>query len=386
MILKIILRAYLAPAFAERVPFPMSDADPVDWRTASNPHGLAGIEFLEFATFTDAERDELRRVFRALGFAETSLHRSKKVTRFNQGDINLILNTEPDCFARSFATVHGVSVCAMALRVADARKAHAFALGRGAQAYDGSVGPGELKIPAIRGVYGSLIYYVDLFGPRGSIYDKDFRPAAAVGKPVAAAGLTRIDHVSLTVLPGRTAKWVDFFKDLFGFHEWSHNVLRDPAGTVISNVVSSPDGTVHFPINESTDTGTDANRFVTEYFGEGIQHIALQTDDIFAAVKAIEAAGLGLLPMPARVYEELEAGGGHRADVVRTLREHNILIDTEGGGRFLHAYTHPVCNRFFFEIVQRDGYTGFGRANASVRLEALREFYGSRQRSGAPTE
>jgi len=365
----------------------MSDAEPVDWRKTSNPLGLAGIEFLEFATFTDAEQDELKRVFAALGFAETSLHRSKKVTRFNQGDINFILNTEADCFARSFATVHGVSVCAMALRVADAKKAHAFAVDRGAQSYDeGTVGRGELKIQAIRGVYGSLIYYVDLFGSRGSIYDKDFRPNEAAAKPPAGVGLTRIDHVSLTVLPGRTAKWVDFFKGLFGFHEWSHNVLSDPAGTVISNVVSSPDGTTHFPINESTDTGTDANRFVTEYFGEGIQHIALQTDDIFAAVKAIEAAGLALLPMPARVYDEMMAAGKHPAAEVKALREHNILLDTEGGGRFLHAYTHPICNRFFFEIVERDGYTGFGRANASVRLEALREFYGARQPAGASTE
>jgi len=365
----------------------MSDADPVDWRKAPNPLGLAGIEFLEFATFSEQESEELRRVFLALGFAETSVHRSKKVTRFSQGDINFILNTEPDCFARSFATVHGVSVCAMALRVADAGKAHALALGLGAQSYDGPVGPGELKIPAIRGVYGSLIYYVDLFGERGSIYERDFRPAEpSAGGGRAPVGLDGIDHVSLTVLPGRTAKWVGFFKDLFGFHEWSHNLLRDPAGTVISNVVSSPDGTIHFPINESTDTGTDANRFVTEYFGEGIQHIALQTADIFAAVRAIETAGLGLLPMPARFYDELAAGGEQPADFVHTLREHNILVDTEGGGRFLHAYTAPVCNRFFFEIIQRDGYTGFGRANASIRLEALREFYGSRPEPAAPAE
>jgi len=211
----------------------MSDAEPVDWRKAPNPHGLAGIEFLEFATFTDAEQAELKRVFAALGFAETSLHRSKKVIRFNQGDINFILNTEPDCFARSFATVHGVSVCALALRVADAKKAHAFAVKRGAQTYDeGAVGPGELKIPAIRGVYGSLIYYVDLFGEKGSIYDKDFRPneaaAGAAGRlnPQRPRGLDRACPAHRQV--------VDFFKDLFGFHTWSHNIIRDPPGAVIA--------------------------------------------------------------------------------------------------------------------------------------------------------
>ena len=354
----------------------MSDEAGGDWRKAPNPLGLAGFEFLEFATYTEAERDELIQAFLALGFAEASRNQMKEVTRFNQGDINLVLNREPDCFARSFAMVHGASICAIGIRVDDAKRAHAYALERGAQTFAGTGKPGELTMPAIRGVFGSLIYYVDVFGERGSVYDDDFRPAAGSSAPSSPVGLEAIDHVSITVLPGRTPKWVQFFKDMFGFRDWSHNIIRDPDGTVVSNVVSSPCDTIHFPINESSDTGTSPSRFLTEYFGEGIQHIAFHTSDIFASARAIEANGMKLLNMPARFYDDLAAGGQHSPEFVEELRAHNILVDTEGGGQFLHAYTHPICNRFFFEIVQRQDYVGFGRNNAGVRLEAMHQAYG----------
>lgn len=347
--------------------------------SVDNPLGTAGIEFLEFAAFTDDEYHELADVFRTLGFAEIARHRTKDVSRFNQGDINLILNREHDCFARSFATVHGLSVCAMGFRVHDAKAAHDRALKCGAQPYEGVVNPGELRIPAIRGVFGSLIYYVDRFGDRGSTYEFDFDPHTdAVGGKMTTVGLDSVDHVSLTVLPGRTAKWVQFFKDCFGFHDWSHNRIRDPGGTVISNVVSSPCNTIHLPINESPDTETNPNRFLSEYFGEGIQHIAFRTEDIFAAVRAIEKNGLGFLPMPPRFYDELATAGELEPGFVDELRAHNILIDTEGGGQFLHAYTNPIRDRFFIEIVQRIDYVGFGLKNAAVRLEALNTLYASR--------
>jgi 4-hydroxyphenylpyruvate dioxygenase len=358
----------------------MPDDTPDDWPNTPNPFGWRGFEFLEFATYSDAERDELTAAFLALGFNNISRHQSKDVTRFNQGNINFVLNREADCFARSFAMVHGASVCALGLRIDDAERAHAHALQHGAQDFKGSGRPGELAMPAIRGVFGSLIYYVDVFGDRGSIYDDDFRNTSGTAgfEPtgsIRAVGLDSIDHVSISVLPGRTPKWVDFFKDLLGFHDWSHNVIPDPDGTVVSNVVSSPCGGIHLPINESPDTGTAPNRFLTEYFGEGIQHIALQTPDILAAVKAIEENGTSLLPMPASVYEELAATGDHEADFVEELRAHNILIDTEGGGRFLHAYTQPICDRFFFEVVQRNDHVGFGKGNAGIRSQALHAFY-----------
>lgn len=346
--------------------------------SAGNPLGTAGVEFLEFAAFTDDECQVLTDFFRALGFAEVAKHRTKDVSRFNQGDINLILNREHDCFARSFATVHGLSVCAMGFRVNDAKVAHARALKFGAQSYEGVVNPGELQIPAIRGVFGSLIYYVDRFDDRGSTYEFDFDPCAdASADGLAPAGLDAVDHVSITVLPGRTEKWIQFFKECFGFHDWSHHRIDDPGGTVISNVVSSPCNTIHLPINESPDTETNPNRFLSEYFGEGIQHIAFRTKDIFAAVRAIEGNGLGFLPIPSGFYDELAAAGEIDPGLIDELRAHNILIDTEGGGRLLHAYTKPIRDRFFIEIIQRENHVGFGLKNAPVRLEALSALYAS---------
>lgn len=344
------------------------EADGGPWE---NPLGLAGVEFIEFSAFSDHEVQELTEVFKALGFAEAGHHRSKDVTWFHQGEVNFVLNREPDSFARSYAIVHGLSVCAMGFRVQDSRTVVQRAVAHGAHTYEERIGPGEIRIPAIRGVYGSLIYLVDFFGKRGSVFDVEFRPPARTSRRQRDAGLKRIDHVSLSVLSGRTQQWVDFYKELFGFHEWSHNQIRDPNGIVVSTVVSSPGDDIHIPINESPDEDTSCSRFLRDYFGEGVQHIAIESDDLFASVQAIEANGLSLLPMPAGFYDELAKSGEFKADFVERIRQHNILVDTEDGGQYLHAYTKPIAGRFYFEIVQRQNYRGFGRKNASVRLEAL---------------
>ena len=336
-----------------------------------NPLGLAGMEFIEFSAFSDQEVAELTRVFTTLGFAEAGRHRSKDVIWFHQGDINFVLNREPDSFARSDAIVHGLSVCAVGFRVQDSRTVIQRAVAHGAHTYEERIGPGEIRIPAIRGVYGSLIYLVDLFGERGSVFDVEFRPLPSPARRMRDAGLRRIDHVSISVLSGRTQQWVDFYKELFGFHEWSHNQIRDPNGLVVSTVVSSPCGGIHIPINESPDEDTSCSRFLRDYFGEGVQHIAVESDDLIASVQAIEGNGLSLLPMPAGFYDDLAKGGEFNADFVQQLRQHNILVDTEEGGQYLHAYTKPIAGRFYFEIVQRQNYRGFGRKNASLRLQAL---------------
>jgi len=346
----------------------VDDADGGPWE---NPLGLAGIEFIEFSAFSEHEVDELTRVFTTLGFAEAGRHRSKDVIWFHQGEINFVLNREPDSFARSYAIVHGLSVCAMGFRVRDSRAVIQRAVAHGAHPYEERIGPGEIRIPAIRGVYGSLIYLVDFFGQRGSVFDVEFRPLPSSPSRARDAGLKRIDHVSLSVLSGRSQQWVDFYRELFGFHEWSHNQIRDPNGIVVSTVVSSPCGKIHIPINESPDEDTSCSRFLRDYFGEGVQHIAVESDDLFASVQAIEGNGLSLLPMPGGFYDDLLKGGEFNADFVQQLRQHNILVDTEDGGQYLHAYTKPIAGRFYFEIVQRQNYRGFGRKNASVRLEAL---------------
>lgn len=334
-----------------------------------NPLGLDGLEFLEFATYTPADAEAFARLFAGLGFAPAAQHRSKNVTLYRQGAVNFILNREPDCFAHAFALVHGPSVCAMAFRVRDAQAALARSLEHGEKRYDGHVGPGELAIPAIRGLHGSLIYLVDRYGPRGSIYEVDFR---SLPMPVAAEGLTDIDHLSHVVMRGHMAQWERFYCDIFGFREEPAHRIADASGTILSQVVDSPCGRIRIPINEPLDPDTEADHFIHEYFGEGVQHIALRTDDLIGTVEAAMRRGVEFLPIPSSYYAALRKAGILPADVVEHIQACQIMVDVDGAGWLLQAYTKPVAGSIFFELLQRRNHTGFGHRNAATRLAALR--------------
>lgn len=335
-----------------------------------NPLGLAGFEFLEFAVYTPKEAGALVRLFEGLGLAAAARHRSKDVTLYRRGEVNFVLNLEPDCFAHSFALVHGPSVCAMAFRVRDAQAALARALAHGEQRYEGRHGPGELDIPAIRGLNGSLVYLVDLFGAKGSIYDVDFRmvPMPAATKP----GPDAIDHVSHVVVRGQMEHWVRFYCDIFGFREEPAHRIADASGAILSKVVDSPCGLIRIPINEPLDHDTEADHFIHDYFGEGVQHIALRTSDLMAAVADAARNGVEFLPIPETYYAALRAAAVVPLDLVDRLQQHNILIDIDGGGSLLQAYTKPVAGTIFFELLERRAHAGFGHRNASTRLAALR--------------
>ncbi len=350
-----------------------SNSQPDGW-SGEGSLGIEGIEFIEFATFDDDEFDTLVGTFEALGFVVSARHRSKEVFLFRQGDINLILNRERDSYARSFAIAHGMSVCAMAFRVPDAEAARNLALQRGASEYTEKIGPGELRIPAIRGVLGILFFFVDLYRSRGSIYERDFKRLPGIADGVREAGLLRIDHVSQTVLQERTHEWVQYYSKLFGFEEIEHNCITDPGGRVLSTVLSSAGREVHFCINEPLDPNTDSGMFLKAFFGEGVQHVAFETDDIFDTLENMEKRGLELLAIPEVYYRELRQAGDLDPLLIDRLGRYNVMYDSEGGGRFFHAWTRPVRDTaFFFEIVQRDNHCGFGRSNAKVRLMALRE-------------
>jgi 4-hydroxyphenylpyruvate dioxygenase len=339
-----------------------TDEDP------DHPVGLSGVEFLEFSTFSHTSADALEKLLETLGFAPVARHRSKDILLFRQGDINLVLNRTPSSFAHSFATMHGTSVCAMAVRVADARRLHDTAVRGGAKDYRGPIGPGELFIPSIRTPSGSLIYFVDKFGEKGTIYDSDFLPRSQVA--AWPGQLQKIDHISQSVSAGTTKKWLRFYSRLLGIDVVDHNCITDPNGRTLSTVLADAAHNVQLIINEPVDRNTDCDRYLRENFGEGVQHVAFSTGDIFAYLDRAQSRGLDVLKIPDVYYDNLSREG-YDANLVDKLRRYRVMIDTEGGGQLLHAYTQPIETGVFFEFVQRNNHRGFGRHDVTARLMAL---------------
>jgi 4-hydroxyphenylpyruvate dioxygenase len=332
------------------------------------PPVCSGIEFIEFAV-DEATRPRLAALFDAMGFARAGQHKSKDVSLYAQGDVHLIINSEKDSFARSFVEQHGPSVCALAFRVDDAQRAAERALRYRAQIFRGRVGPNELVIPAIRAHEGSLIYLVDRFGEDGSIYDVDFKPADA---PAAGAGcgLTRIDHVAQVMPRSQFDGGLLFYRSVFGFDAEPAFEMIDPYGLIQSRVVESRERSIRMPLNASQAPNTTTARFVADYRGAGVHHIAIATDDLLATIARMRAAKVPLLDIPGSYYDNLVAVHDLPADRLAEMRRLSILYDRGPGGEFFHAYTRAFDHRFFFEFVERRSYDGFGAANASVRLAA----------------
>ena len=328
-----------------------------------------GFEFIEFAV--DAEtRPRLTQMFDAMGFAHVGTHRSKDVTLHRQGDVNFILNAEKDAFAHSFFLLHGPSVCALAFRVDDARRAVERALRYKAQTFRGKVGPNELVIPAIRGLEGSLIYLVDRGSANGTIFDVDFVAEPSNGAGEAPSGLTKIDHVSQVMPRGKLDGTLLFYKSVLGFEAEPVHELVDPYGLIQSRVLESRDRTVRLPLNATASPRTATARFLASYGGGGVHHIAIATDDIFRTMAKMRARKVPLLDIPETYYDGLSAMHDLPAERIDQMRDLSILYDRSGAGEFFHAYTRAFDGRFFFEIVQRRDYDGFGAVNASVRLAA----------------
>src|SRR5256714_4822338 len=333
------------------------------------PPVCQGFEFIEFAVEAET-RPRLIEMFSAMGFAHVGTHRSKDVTLHRQGDVNLILNAEKDAFAHSFFLLHGPSVCALAFRVDDARRTIERALRYKAQTFRGKVGPNELVIPAIRGLEGSLIYLVDRTGAGETIYDVDFIAEPANGAGAAPSGLIRIDHVSQVMPRGKLDGTLLFYKSVLGFEAEPVHELVDPYGLIQSRVLESRDRTVRLPLNATASARTASARFLSNYGGGGVHHIAIAAEDIFRTMTEMRARNVPLLDIPETYYEGLAAMHDLPAERIDQMRQLGILYDRSGIGEFFHAYTRAFDGRFFFEIVQRHDYDGFGAVNASVRLAA----------------
>jgi 4-hydroxyphenylpyruvate dioxygenase len=337
----------------------------------SNPMGTDGFEFVEF---TSPDVPGLEALFGRLGFAPVARHRSKAVTLWRQGGINFILNAEPNSFARGFQRAHGPSACAMAFRVADADAALARAVSLGAKPLEGRNGPGELDIPAIEGIGGSLLYLVDRYGPRGSIYDQDFTWLDGANRAPRGNGLTVIDHLTHNVQRGRMDAWWGFYERLFNCREIRYFAIEGKLTGLRSRALTSPCGQIRIPINESADNKSQIEEYLRAYKGEGIQHIALGTDDIHASVEGMRAAGVQFMDTPDTYYELLPKRLPDTGEDIDRLRRNRILMDgapTPEGGRLLQIFTGTVIGPIFFELIQRKGDQGFGEGNFRALFESI---------------
>jgi 4-hydroxyphenylpyruvate dioxygenase len=337
-----------------------------------NPMGTDGFEFVEY---TAPDPAALGAVFQRMGFTAVARHRSKGVTLYRQGDINFIVNAEPESFAQSFARLHGPSICAIAFRVRDAAAAQRRAIELGARPVPSHIGPMELNIPAIEGIGGSLIYLVDRYGPRGTIYDVDFVPLPGVEQNPAGVGLTAIDHLTHNVHKGRMDVWSGFYERLFNFRQIRYFDIEGKLTGVRSRAMTSPDGKIRIPINESGGSVPgrvdQIEEYLQAYRGEGIQHIALATRDIYRTVETLRADGVGFLDTPDTYYDLVDKRlPGHGENMAR-LRRDRILIDGGKEGLLLQIFTDTMIGPVFYEIIERKGDEGFGEGNFKALFESI---------------
>ena len=337
-----------------------------------NPLGTDGFEFVEY---TGPDPDALAALFERFGFTAVGRHRSKDVVHYRQGDINFLLNRESDGQPGQFRNQHGAGANAMAFRVKDAVAAWKEAVRRGAKPIEAKTGPMELNIPGIEGIGGLHVYLVDRYGAR-SIYDVDFEPIAGADPSKNSAGLTYIDHLTHNLHRGNMDLWADYYERIFNFREIRYFDIEGKLTGLVSKAMTSPCGKIRIPLNESQDDKSQIEEFLQRYNGEGIQHIALGTDDIYKTVEHLRDRGLPFQSTPETYYEKVnERVGGHGEDLER-LRKNSILIDgapTQGQGLLLQIFTQDAIGPIFFEIIQRKGNEGFGEGNFKALFESIEE-------------
>jgi 4-hydroxyphenylpyruvate dioxygenase len=339
-----------------------------------NPMGLMGFEFVEFAS---PEPGVLEPLFEAMGFTLVARHRSKDVVLYRQGDINFVVNREPKSLAAFFSAEHGPAACGLAFRVKDSHQAYTRALELGAQPIEIPTGPMELKLPAIRGVGGAPVYLIDRFEDGKSIYDIDFEYVDGVDLHPAGHGLRLIDHLTHNVYRGRMAHWANFYESLFNFREIRYFDIAGEYTGLTSKAMTAPDGKIRIPLNEEgARGGGQIEEFLLAFNGEGIQHIALLTDNLLEAVDKLQMSGIELNPGPNDYYyEALETRLPGHGQPVGELKARGVLLDgltADGKSRLLlQIFSRPALGPVFFEFIQREGDEGFGEGNFKALFESL---------------
>jgi len=339
-----------------------------------NPLGLDGFEFIEFSA---PEKGLLEPVFERMGFSRIARHRSKDVDLWRQGEINLIANYEPKSPAAYFAAEHGPSACGMAFRVKNARLAYDEAIARGAEPVETRTGPMELRLPAIRGIGGAMIYLVDRYGDALSIYDIDFDYLPGVDRNPAGAGFKIIDHLTHNVYGGRMAHWGSFYERVFNFREIRYFDIKGEYTGLTSRAMTAPDGKIRIPLNEEGKAGGgQIEEYLRAYNGEGIQHIAFSCDDLPACWDRLKALGTPFAPPPPKTYYDMleERLPGH-GEPVDELQARGILLDgsTEDGDPrlLLQIFSQTMIGPVFFEFIQRKKDEGFGEGNFTALFKSI---------------
>ena len=339
-----------------------------------NPLGTDGFDFVEYAA---PDPSMLHKLFMSLGFRPVAKHKREELVLYKQGDINFILNREPGSYAEGFAKKHGPCACAMGFRVKDAKFAFEEACKRGAKALNVKYGKGETPIPVIEGIGGSRLYLVDQYGPDYPI-PVDFEPiktaGEAAGEMNGGTGLTYLDHLTHNVSRGNMEKWTDFYERVFNFREIRYFDIEGKLTGLISKAMTSPCGKIRIPINESQDDVSQIAEYLDQYDGEGIQHIALGTDDICKSTDLLRSHGLEFQGTPDTYYEQMDKRVEGHGENTKELKKRGILLDgapTEGQGILLQIFTKNVIGPIFFEIIQRKGNEGFGEGNFQALFDSI---------------
>ena len=340
--------------------------------TFANPMGIDGFEFVEFAA---PDAAPLKALFKRMGFTAVLRHKTRPITVYRQGGVNFLINEDPDSFAADFANAHGPCACGFAIRFS--KPANAVldtVLGNGGEAITHKASSKTVDAPVVKGIGDCMLYLVDRYGDAASMYDADFEPIPGADQNPVGFGLTFIDHLTHNLFFGNMQKWSDYYERLFNFREIRYFDIKGVKTGLVSKAMTAPDGVVRIPLNESNDPKSQINEYLDAYKGEGIQHIACFTDDIYATIEAMRAQGVEFLDTPDTYFDVIDMRvPNHGEDVVR-LRSNKILIDADAETKqrkLLQIFTTNAIGPIFFEIIQRKGNEGFGEGNFQALFESI---------------
>jgi len=340
--------------------------------TFENPMGIDGFEFVEFAAPAD-KAAQMHDLFRQMGFTAVLRHRGRPITVYRQGGVNFLLNEDPNSFAADFAAKHGPSACGFAIRFREeAGWVQQQVMSRGGERLEREETRAVAR-PVVSGIGGAMLYLVDNYGNGGDVY-ADYAPIAGAEQNPKGFGLTFIDHLTHNLFFGNMEKWADYYEKLFNFREIRYFDIKGAKTGLVSKAMTAPDGIVRIPLNESSDPKSQINEYLGEYHGEGIQHIACFTDDIYATVEAMRAQGVQFLDTPNTYFDLIDKRIPNHGEDVERLRRNSILIDADPETKqrkLLQIFTKNCVGPIFFEIIQRKGNEGFGEGNFQALFESI---------------